>query len=819
MKKLITLFSTVGLVMLSIASMAQSQKNATINGTVKGNDKPVDAANVSLLKAKDSSIVKMSITDKSGNYEFLIVANGKYLVQVVAIGYAKYTTDVIELTADKNTITLKPISLQIISKELGNVMVASKKQFIEQKLDKTIINVDASPTNAGLSVLEILEKAPGVIVDKDGNISLKGKQGVNILVDGRPTYLSGQDLANMLKNMPSGNLDQLEIMINPPAKYDASGNAGVINIKTKKTKTPGFNGSVSSGYTQGVYPKSNNSFNLNYKKGKYNFFANAAYNYREGFQDLILFRNFTDKNSGQLLSTFDQKTRGKRQYRSGNAKLGMDYFANKKTTFGIVVNGNMENGNEYTDNTTLIKDKNGLLTTRTLANNDIKLDFKNVGVNLNFKHVFDSTGKEITADVDYLNYTSGNSQYMNNYFFDASDNKQNPDELLKGDLPSIINIYSAKVDYVQTLKNKVKFEAGLKTSYVETDNNALYENFNGNSWIKDVARSNHFKYTENVNAVYTNFSKEFTKKWSGQLGFRVENTIAKGKQITTAQNFDRNYTQVFPTAYIGYNHNEKNQFSLSYGRRIERPDYQDMNPFFYFLDKYTYQVGNPYLTPQFAHNIELGHTFGGFLTTSISYSNTKDIIQDVLDQIDSINTTFVRKDNIAKQQNLGLTVSAAIPVAKWWKTNIYTNVYNNKFNGLVNGANLEISATTFVTNISNQFSFNKGWSAELSGFFRSEGLEGVFVVKPLGAVNFGISKQILKNKGSIRFNVRDLFYTQPARISSKYQNIDINFSERRDTRTANITFTYRFGKGKAVQQRRRGGVGDEQNRVKGGNSN
>jgi len=816
MKKITHYLAAIGLISISLTASAQSPNVGKVSGLVIGSQKPIEAANVNLLRANDSSAVKMAITDKDGKFELASLADGKYLVLVQGIGYSKYMSGTFELSASNKQYTLPAITLNAASKELGNVTVATKKPFIEQKLDKTIVNVDALPTTAGLTVLEVLEKAPGVVVDKDGNISLKGKQGVMVLIDGRQTYLSGQDLANLLKNMPGGNLDQLEIMTNPPAKYDATGNSGVINIKTKKTKTVGFNGSGTIGFGQGVYPKSNSSLNMNYRKGKFNFFGNAGYNYNERFQDIELTRKFRDEHTNAITSTFEQDAFSRRKYNSLSGKVGMDYFVSKKTTFGIVVNGYTDNGNELTSNLTLIRMPNGDLDTRNTADNIMKRKMGNTGTNFNVRHLLDTLGSEITADIDYINYHSRNRQSMDNYFFDAAGSKQKADAMMQGYLPSNISIYSAKVDYSHPINKTTKMEAGIKSSYVETDNNALYDTLSATGWTADGGRSNHFIYKENINAAYVNLNKELSKKWSIQTGLRLENTLAKGNQLTTGQTFKRSYTQLFPTVYIGYSPSERNQFALSYGRRINRPDYDNLNPFYHFLDLYTFEVGNPYLKPQFSHNIELAHTFGGFLTTTLNYSKTNDIIQNVLDQVDSIHTTFIRKDNIAKQRNMGISVSAMVTITKWWKANIYANMYNNKYSGLVNGGYLDVEATTLSGNISNQFSFKKGWNAELSGNYQSRALGGTLVMKPMGVVNVAITKQVLKNKGTIKLNVRDVFLMQAFNGYSQYQNIDLTIHQTRDSRVVNLGFTYRFGKGKPAQQRKRGGAGEEQNRVGGG---
>ncbi len=806
------------LVASSLAAQAPDPAGS-VSGRLSSAQKTVEAASIGLLRIKDSAVVKRSVTDKNGDFSMEKIPAGKYLVAVQAAGYAKYYSDAFELSANHQAHHLNITALKPVANELASVSVTSKKPFIEQRLDKTVINVDASPSNAGTTVMDILEKSPGISVDKDGNISLKGKQGVMILIDGRPTYLSGQDLANMLRNMSSSHLDQIELMTNPPAKFDASGNAGVINIKTKKNKAQGFNGSLTTGYGQGVYPKANNSLNLNYRTGKFNLFGNASHYYSQNFNEINLTRIFRNKSSDTISSIFDQRTLSNREYRGYNFKTGFDYFASQKTTLGLVVTGFGNNGTEYMRNNTLIKDNSGVLNTRTQSANDGRNEFKNVGFNFNLRHVFDTTGTELTSDVDYIHYASNNSQLLNSLFYDNAGNKKGPDETMRGLVPSDIDIYSAKVDFSKTLRGDIKFEAGIKSSYVTTDNNAQYSNLQNGQYVIDSGRTNHFLYKENVNAAYVNFGKQFNKKWSGQFGLRTENTVMKGNQLTTGQTFNRHYTQLFPTVYIGYTLNDKNQFSLNYGRRINRPNYQDLNPFFYFLDKYTYQVGNPYLNPQFSHNIELSHIYGGMLTTTINYSYTTDIIQDVLEQIDSTTTTYVKKSNIASRWNLGASMSLGMPLAKWWRTNVYLLYYYNQYKGTVNGGPISIGGNNFMANMNNQFTFKKGWGAELSGFYRGNSLEGVLVIQPMGSMNIGLSKQILNSKGTIKMNLSDVFYTQQFNGYSKYQNVDVTIHQVRDSRVFNVSFSYRFGKGKPVQQqRRRGSATDEQNRVQqGGN--
>ncbi|HYM95048.1 MAG TPA: outer membrane beta-barrel family protein, partial [Chitinophagaceae bacterium] len=651
-------------------------------------------------------------------------------------------------------------------------------------------------------------------------ISLKGKSGVQIYIDGRPSYLSGADLANLLRSMNANQLDQIEIMTNPPAKYDAAGNSGVINIKTKKNKQFGYSGSLTSGFTQGYYASFNEGANFNYRSGKVNIFSNLNYNSNHRASELYILRNFTDVNTKNLLSVFDQQSSMVNQNQFYSSKVGMDYFASKKTTFGFVLTG-YTNPNTWTGKTnTYIYNPTNILTsqTKTFTSNDEK--WKNFSGNLNFRTVLDSAGQELSSDLDYIQYSSSSVQPLISSYYDNMGNLTKTPDTLMGNLPQNITIYSGKVDYTLPLKKGAKFEAGFKSSYVKTDNNANYDSIQNGQTVHDFNRSNHFLYEENINAAYINYSRSLSKKWSGQFGLRAENTNAKGNQLTTGEKFNRNYTQLFPTVYLQYTANEKNQFVINYGRRINRPNYQDLNPFIHFLDRYTFEQGNPDLKPQFSHNIELTHTYNGFLTTTLNYSNTHDIIQQVIEQHESTNETFIKQANIASMHQFGLSISANKEINKWWSGNVYLNIYNNHFKGIVNNDNISLGITGMMFQMQQQFKLGKGWGAEISGFYRSKGLEGVIFIEPIKQVNVGFSKQVLKNKGSIRLNVRDIFDGMVFKGYSKYSNVDAQFRNVNYSRSVSLSFTWRFSKGKlkANGGRKEGSATDEQNRVKtGGN--
>ncbi|RYF96460.1 MAG: TonB-dependent receptor, partial [Chitinophagaceae bacterium] len=420
--------------------------------------------------------------------------------------------------------------------------------------------------------------------DKDGNISLKGKQGVQIFIDGKPSYLSGAELVNLLSNMNANQLDQLEIMTNPPARYDAAGNSGVINIKTKKNKQKGFNGSATAGFSQGVYWRTNESLNLNYRNGKLNTFMNYSFNKNNGFNELTIQRIYKDETL-KTTAVFDQVATMRRRNANNNLKLGADYFLNQKTTIGFVATGFYNPEDQDNLNTSYLKDANRTVDSIVLSAGTQKNKWKNGAINLNFRHQYDSTGRELTADADYSSYASHSRQTFMNANFDPAWVKRGQFDLIS-DLPVDINIYSAKVDYTHPFKKGWKLETGVKSSFVNTDNSANYFNVVNGSNTVDADKTNRFTYEENINAGYLNVQQQ-VKKLGIQLGVRVEQTTVKGNQLAQSKTFEKEYTKVFPTAYFSYKATETSTFGLSYGRRIERPGYQDLNPFQYLLDRYT----------------------------------------------------------------------------------------------------------------------------------------------------------------------------------------------------------------------------------------
>ncbi len=803
--------ATVVAATIFLPSLAIARQPDNITGSVKETGgKSISAATVTLLHSADSSWVKTELTDASGAFAFGGLADGAYLLKVTALGFEPRFQPV---SLQGATPSVSNVVMEPRTSQLKQVTVTERKPFVEARLDKTIVNVEGAVTNAGSTVLELLEKSPGVMVDKDGNISMRGKQGVVVMIDGRPSYLSGADLANYLRSLSADQISQLELITQPSAKYDAAGNAGIINIKTKKGKQSGLNGSVSLAYTQGVYPKSSNTFQLNYKKNKVNVYGSYNYSYREGFNNHTLDRNFRTGGNDVVTSNFHQKTFMHNVGQPHTLKAGMDYDVTEKTSLGFSVNGMFSTQTNNNDGTTTITDNVNQTVSYNTAGNKIRNPWSNGGFNAYAKHGFKQAGREISADLDYMQYRSNSNQVANNQLLDANMQPVSAPFILKGELPSDIRIYSAKVDYVHPFAKTWKLEAGAKTSYVTSDNDARYSLYELGAWGYDSSRSNHFLYNENINAAYVNASTSLGKQWQAQVGLRLENTNAEGRQLVDNQKFTRNYTQLFPTAYVSYQLNKNNQFSVNYGRRIDRPSYQDMNPFLFFLDQYAYQVGNPYLMPQFSNNIELAHLYKGVLITTARFSQVNDIISDILKQNDTTKVTFQTKDNIAKSTNYGISVSFNYDLAKWWMINAFGDLGYTHFTGSISNVPVDAEQTTFSININNQFRFKKGWSAELSGFYVSPSLETAMIyANEMWMISMGVGKKILHDKGTIKLSIRDPFKTLQFNGYTRFDNIDLKVNEQWDNRQATIAFTYNFGK-QQQQRRRQSGASDEQKRV------
>jgi iron complex outermembrane recepter protein len=773
-------------------------------------------ATAELLRAKDSVLVKVAIADVKGHADFDNLAAGSYLLRVGSLNYQTGYSKIIEIKDENAGAITVAISLPAAPKELGTVTVNSRKPFIQKLSDRIVVNVENSIVSAGSSAMDVLERSPGVNINQNDVISLRGKQGVIIMIDGKPTPMNGADLANYLRGLPSAAIERIDIITNPSAKYDAAGNSGIIDIRMKKDQRMGINGTVTAGYGQGVYPKANAGTTFNYRNKKVNIFGNYNYAYRVGLNHLILDRNFyTDGvyNGGDLKDNYS-----KSPLTSHTTRLGMDFFPSKKTIIGFVFNGNLNHYERHNNNSSIVinPQKQATSTFRSLATNNDHAD--NVLANINIKHSFDSIGKELTADADYGVYNSNSLTVNATRYFRLDGSSQQPDYTLNGDQEGKLTFKTAKVDYINPLKNGAKWEAGFKTSFVSSDNDAKFWDVSSGVPQNDVNKTNHFIYHENNNAAYLNFSKEF-KKFNVQVGLRGEQTNIETEQQIGNVGFDSSYFQLFPSAFFNYKLKEDQTLGISVSRRIDRPGYSQLNPFLFLIDVTTYATGRPGLLPQFTWAYELSYTLKN-LNFTASYSHTVNNqniaiakFQDVFPTIPSDeNVTVQIPINLSSSDYLGLGISAPVKITSWWNMINNADLYYEKFNGNLAGTNLNKGKPVADIRTNNTFTFKNGWTTELNANLNTGGQYGFMNLSPQWGISAGVQKTILKNKGTVRFNITDIFWTNLPKAVITYNNYIEKWHAYRESRVANLAFTYRFGSNKVQAARRRTTASEEERR-------
>jgi len=799
---------------------AQTNNTGTIKVFVKGDrETALENVTVSLLKGKDSLLVKLGITDDKGFVEFDHVLFASYLIKATVANYDNtYSATINDTSLKSNEITL---SMHPISSVLKEVRVQAKKPFIQKLSDRIVVNVDNSIISAGSSAMDVLERSPGVNIDQNDVISLRGKQSVIIMIDGKTTPMTGTDLANYLRGLPSDAIDRIDIITNPSAKYDAAGNSGIIDIHMKKDQRLGANGSITAGYGQGVYPKSNAGINFNYRNKKVNVFGNYNYAYRKGLNHLILDRNFYTNGVFYGEDKKDNYTTFPLNFNV--ARLGADFFLNKKTIIGFVVNSNFVNYHNFnTNNSTVIDNQQNPSYTFQTHENSTSGNNNTVG-NINFKHTFDSSGKELTADVDYGVYHSNALTNNSTDYYNLDGSKRQPSYILLGNQKGKLTLKTAKADYVNPFKNGAKLEAGFKTSDVSSDNDAKFFDASSGTPQNDTTKTNHFLYEEYNNAAYINFSKEY-KKFNVQLGIRGEQTILKTHQEKGDIRFDSSYFQLFPSAFFNYKINKDQTLGVSVSRRIDRPNYSLLNPFLFLIDVSTYNTGNTALLPQFTWSYEINYTVKNF-NFALSYSHTKDVLNIAIAKFKDVfpNSNFADSNitveipvNLAASDYFGLSVSAPIHIASWWNMINNADFYYNHFRGNLGGSALNKGAPAADIKTNNNFTFKKGWAAELNASFNSGGRDGYMVAQPQWAISPGVQKSILKTKGTLKFSYTDIFWTNLPKAVITYPGKYIErWHAYRESRIATVTFTYRFGKS-TVQGARRRTTGSEEERQRAG---
>ena len=808
------IFNATIILLLLLSTTAFAQAQSKVSGTVKdNNNKALQSVTVSLLHAKDRGLVKLDVSDREGKFSISTNKDSSYLLSYSIVGFEKTYSE--PFAVSNGDIAAKAITMQPSAGNLKGVTVTSKKPMIEVRADKTIFNVESSITAQGSNALEMLQKSPGVQVDNNENISMKGKTGVKVYVDGKMMQLDTKDLAAYLKSINSNDIEAIEMISNPSAKYDASGNAGIINLRLKKNKKYGTNGSVNLGFVQGITPKGNGSINLNYRDKKVNLFGNVGANIGEYENTIKLYRRQND-------TLYDQKSTMYSNDKSTNIKAGADYFINNTSTIGVMATTNFSDSKSSSNSNALIYYVPTGIFQRTLnAKNTIPGSRTNANFNINYRYA-DTAGREINFDADYgLFRGSGRSTQPNDYI-DVNNNLISR-IVYRNFTPTDIDIYTAKIDAEQKL-GKGKFGYGLKTSFVTTKNtfDFFIETPQGFP-VKQLTKSNNFKYSENVNAAYVNYQQQLNDKWSFQAGLRLEQTNSNGilaRADGLSQQDDsvkRHYFDPFPSAAVTFNINQKHTLNLTYSRRIDRPTYQDLNPFENKLDELTYEKGNAFLKPQYTHNVELTHTLKGMISTTFGYSYVKDYATQATDT--TKNATFVQQKNLARQQILSFNIGSPLTIKSWW--NGYVNFWANyqMFDGKIGNNVVSENVPSYGAYLQQSFTLGHDYTAEATGWFAGPSVwGGTWKTKPMGAMDIGVQKQILQKKASIKIAVTDVFFTSPWSAINDFGGVYIKARGSWESRTFRLNFNWRFGSNEIKNSRnRKTGLESEAKRIKGGN--
>ncbi|HEY4151198.1 MAG TPA: outer membrane beta-barrel protein [Chitinophagaceae bacterium] len=679
--------------------------------------------------------------------------------------------------------------------KLKGVVVTARKPLVEQKVDRTIVNVDALISNTGSNALDVLGNTPGLQVDDEGSISLKGRANVLVLVDGRPTQLSGTDLAAYLKSLPSGVLDRIEIMSNPPARYQASGTGGIINIITKKSKSPGFNGSVTGNIGTGLYGSSNNSLIMSYRNDKWSFSGNARFSVLNSYFHSDRRRNYTNPD-GSPLSTRLQNDFESSNRRSTGGELRIGYSPSKTAVLELDVQGSVTPYDEKGDYRARFFDAAGIFDSSMYVTSHLVNSSKSGYTALNFRRPFKTAGKDLTINTDYYANRLQQHQLLGTTIYAADNSLKSRDELLPVH-PSSIDAWSANVDYTTPLAKQFKLETGERSSYGRVNSITNYTTANKSNSNPDSSVSDRFLFEETIHAGYIDLSRE-GRRLQVKAGLRVENTLSVGHQVGDAVNpdtsFRRSYTNFFPTVYFAYKTDSSlvNQFFLSFARRINRPDYNQLNPASFYFDKSTVYTGNPLLLPEFSYNTELSYVYKQTFSTTLLYSDTRNLVMSTFQQLGD---RFVSMPvNIGRSVSRGLSFSGALPVTKWWTGLLYTEFFNNSYSSGPAAIALNSSGNAWRVSVNNQFRLDDGWSAEISGFYRTNSILAQSILQNQWYVNTTVQKKLWKEKATLNLGLRDVFHTKTVRREiNTLQQQTVFFVNSFDTRILSLSLTVRFG--------------------------
>jgi len=797
---------------LSVTQQLRSQ--SVIHGVIQdGNDKFLQFANVLLLKSVDSSLVKGMITDASGKYSFENIKIGKYLVTATFTGMSQVFTEVVEITTDKKSINAGTISLKNTDVRLKDVVVAVKKPMFEQKIDRMVINVKNSITNAGGTALDVLEKSPGVTVNKQNNtIAVNGKNGVVVMINGKITYMPMEALVQLLAGISAGNIEKIELITTPPAKYDAEGNAGYINIVLINNPNAGFNGSyfLTAGY--GKKELGSAGINFNYRTAKINMYGNYAFNYDHSIQIGTGFTQITKGGNIIANSSFSDRDCLRKVH---NVRIGLDYQLDSSTIIGALVSGYNNRWTMLAHNGATVHINNSLDTTITTIDNEIN-HWQNLMTNLNFQHTF-KPGKILYFDANYIYYKDYNPNSYNNIFYNSAKQFLYEENLRSGKITPI-NFKVFSTDYTTPLGKKVSMEAGLKLSLSKFTNDVSLDKLQVNTWISDPSVSANYLLKEDIGAAYTSFTMNLSSKTSMKVGLRYEYTKSNLGTSHTANIVDKKYGELFPTFYISQKLSDNNSVNFSYSRRITRPTFNDLAPFTIFFDPKTFFTGNPALQPAIANTLQASYVLKNFIF-SLSYTHEKNSIESFQTQrIDTINNMlYLSAKNFTYEQYLTASFSLPFTVTKWWSMQNNINVDWRQVNTIYDNSPVQLALFDYNFNSTQRFTFPKEYSIELTGLYYSASYFGTSKLKPIYQLDMGLQKKFSNKKDILRFAANDMFnsgtnyrFVDNLPIKGTVLRGSLNFGMV----AYKLTYTHNFGN-KALKEKRDRSTGaeDELHRV------
>ncbi len=794
-----------------VSGLAQSQ-NASIKGKLLTSEGEIVPFATVILLDKDSILVKADVTKEDGYYHFAGLDAGSYRVGVRDLQYRAYLTEPMGLKSGQH-LEVPDITVQADVKELEGVQVTASKPLVDVQPNKTVFNVASSVNASGNDGMELLRKAPGVVIDNNDNIILQGKNGVRIYIDGKPSPLRGEDLVAMLRSMQSDQIESIEIITNPSAKYDAEGNAGIIDIKLKRDKNLGMNATLSGNYSTGIRENYQTALNFNYRNKTTNFFGNYSWYDNEGEQ----FVRLNKQLNGNFLNQIGTITNDNSGH---NFRGGVDYFINKKHTIGIVANGSITDRSINNVSSTPIGDlQTGEVAEILQANNLRNFETDNVNLNFNYQYKGEK-GNSFNLDADYGYFWNDGNVYQPNQYFDPSGEVVQLERNFANDQLTRIDIKTLKGDYETNLA-KGRLSAGFKYSNVNTENDFDFFNMIAEERIRDLTRSNAFSYKEKVSAAYTSYFRKLSDKFSVNAGLRVEHTESDGRLESTQENENdrvkRSYTDLFPSGGLTYQLDQSNKFSFNYSRRIDRPSYQDLNPFEFKLDELTFSRGNPFLNPQYTHSVQVTHTHKYKLNTTLAYSITNDFFAQVTDTTGTLGSLLEQR-NIADATNISINVSYPFDVAKWWSAFGNFNLYHVTYDANFEGVEIDLDATAYNIYLQNNFILPKGIKLELSGWYNSPGIwGGTFVTESMWSLDLGVKKSIWQDRAQLRVGVSDIFKSQKWSGYSDYGGLRVDGNGGFDSRRLRLGFTYQLGNRQVkASRKRKTGMEEESKRIKEG---